>query len=719
VLRLPRALPRLSLLSILVALVPAVFALDAASAPPTVSRTLDDYRHFRTVAIDLTGRAPTREEIAATERADWNLDHWIDGHVTGPGYVERLTRIYMDLLRLEPNLTFSDPPAQLFRASIAGPDGKPMYVFYRGGQRRPREATDADFCLSPDETGLVIRPGAEAVGTPKKVPQKLLDQYTMLVKPWWLYKDYKSWTPSQLYGAGWPNPDPEYRPVEGLLSEPDGKPTTAVRVCKEEAQGMDVGHVYASGRKPPGAPAPAVKPGPGKPALPVNGKPGAPAPPVSGKPLAPAKVVAPGSTSQHALPNGAPAMPAPMGSMAAAAAPALAGTPSKFPGGRLKAAPVDSKYAMEHAGEAVECATRMGLDYAVDCGCGVGLERCEPSTGFNFDSPAFYYPNHMPLGPGMPLDEARQPASRWFPYWWSREAVRLLGDLFQEDRDFREILTGHRTFVNGPLSQFYRIVQRGNCCGPEANFGMKTEMEPLFDPKNVPPDLEPTDVGTWKMVADRGPHSAGLLTTPMFLQKYASARARGAVLYNVFMCKSFISDKAELLPSDEPNLTIRPGCATCHATLEPLAAYFARVEPASFVFLPEAEFPARNPTCKKDRNGHLNGPCNALYDVAFADDHGAMLRSAYSSPAHADETPAGAGRDITQTPEFAQCAVQQVTSSFLGRPISPDDDTLVRGLTSDFVKSGYRMRTLVKGIVRSDSYRKANNMSSTTWRGAP
>jgi hypothetical protein len=232
VLRLPRALPRLSLLSILVALVPAVFALDAASAPPTVSRTLDDYRHFRTVAIDLTGRAPTREEIAATERADWNLDHWIDGHVTGPGYVERLTRIYMDLLRLEPNLTFSDPPAQLFRASIAGPDGKPMYVFYRGGQRRPREATDADFCLSPDETGLVIRPGAEAVGTPKKVPQKLLDQYTMLVKPWWLYKDYKSWTPSQLYGAGWPNPDPEYRPVEGLLSEPDGKPTTAVRVCK-------------------------------------------------------------------------------------------------------------------------------------------------------------------------------------------------------------------------------------------------------------------------------------------------------------------------------------------------------------------------------------------------------------------------------------------------------------------------------------------------------
>jgi uncharacterized protein DUF1585 len=412
----------------------------------------------------------------------------------------------------------------------------------------------------------------------------------------------------------------------------------------------------------------------------------------------------------------------PMGAMPAMTAMAMAptgGAPAvRFPGGRLKAAPVDNKYALDHKGESVSCATRMGLDYAVDCGCGVGLERCEPSTGVNQDSPAFYYPSHMPLGPGLPLDEVRQSASRWYPYWWSREAVRFLGYLFQEDRDFREILTGHQTFVNGPLAQFYRVVQRGNCCGPEATFGMKEEAEPLFDPGKVPADLAPQDVGTWTLVPDRGPHAAGLLTTPMFLEKYASARARGAVLYNVFLCKSFLSDKAQLTPSDEPNLTVRPGCSTCHATLEPLAAYFARVEPSSFVFLPESLFPAKNPACKKDKQGRLNGPCNALYDVAFADDHGAMLRSSYASPAHADETPAGAGRDITAMPEFAQCAVQQVTTSFLGRAMTPDDQALVHALTDDFVKSGYRMRTLVKDIVRSDTYRKANNLSSTTWRGA-
>jgi hypothetical protein len=203
----------------------------------------------------------------------------------------------------------------------------------------------------------------------------------------------------------------------------------------------------------------------------------------------------------------------------------------------------------------------------------------------------------------------------------------------------------------------------------------------------------------------------------MFLEKYASARARGAVLYNAFLCKSFVADNQQLQPSTEPNLMIRPGCKTCHATLEPLAAYFARVEPGNFVFLPQAQFPVHSTTCKLDKNGKLNGNCNALYDAAFADAKGATLRSAYGSPEHADETPAGAGRDITKMPEFAQCAVQRVTSSFLGRPTTPDDDAMLAALTDAFVRSGYRMRALVKAIVHTDAYRKANNLSSTTWRG--
>ena len=161
----------------------------------------------------------------------------------------------------------------------------------------------------------------------------------------------------------------------------------------------------------------------------------------------------------------------------------------------------------------------------------------------------------------------------------------------------------------------------------------------------------------------------------------------------------------------------RPGCQTCHGTLEPLAAYFSRVEANSFVFLPQAQFPVQNPACKKDKNGKMNGPCTSLYDPAFADNQSATLRSAYGSPAHADATPAGAAADITKSPDFAACAVDRVTSSFLGRPTTPDDSALLTQLTQEFTKSGYKMRALVLAIMRSQDYLRSNNLSGDAWRG--
>jgi hypothetical protein len=635
------------LLALFVAATALPLALDARSAGPPAGRTLDDYRHFRITAIDLLGRMPTRDEIASFERPDFDFDRWIDGHLGGPAYVERLTRIYQDVLRLEPNQNFSVTPAQLYRQEIKGADGKPVFVYFRENQRRTRPETDGEFCLSPDETGLVVRARVQTTGTAKEVPAKVLSAYTVPVKPWWLYRDYRAPFPTQRFGTGeWPNPDPQYKPVDSLLKE-DGKDAIEVRVCREEAEGGANGHIYASGRTKP--------------------------PPKGDKP----------------------------------------------PGGRVRPLPLDRPYAVQHKGETVSCDSKLALDMSVDCGCGIGLERCIPGDNITGGA-AFFFPNHMPLGPSDPLDDARQSALRWFPYWWSREAVRFLDYLFDQDRDFREVLTGKETLVNGPLAQFYRTIQRGNCCGPEAAFGMLEETEPLFDPANVPQDLEPSDVSTWKLVANRGAHAAGLLTMPMFLEKYASARARGAALYNDFLCKSFIAENQQLMASTEPNLMVRPGCKTCHATLEPLAAYFARVEPGNFVFLPQAQFPVHDAACKLDKNGKLNGQCNALYDMAFVDaKQGATLRSAYGSPEHADQTPAGAGHDITAMPEFAQCAVQRVTSSFLGRAVTADDDALMQTLTAEFTKGGYRMRALVRAIVRSDAYRKSNNLSSTTWRGGP
>ena len=234
----------------------APFALDATTAdsapPPAATRTLEDYRHFRIAAIDLLGRMPTRDEIAAFERSDFDMDGWMDAQLGGAGYVERLTRIYMDALRLEPNVDFRSAPSELYRHDVLGPDGKPVTIYYREGQRRERPETDGEFCLSPEETGVVIRARQPDQGTPRKVSQKVPRPGDAC----WRSRGGSIATfappaPPSATGADGRIPIPEYKPVESLLTDAEGKPVVEIRVCREEAGVRDTGHVYASGRVQP------------------------------------------------------------------------------------------------------------------------------------------------------------------------------------------------------------------------------------------------------------------------------------------------------------------------------------------------------------------------------------------------------------------------------------------------------------------------------------
>jgi hypothetical protein len=292
-----------------------------------------------------------------------------------------------------------------------------------------------------------------------------------------------------------------------------------------------------------------------------------------------------------------------------------------------------------------------------------------------------------------------------------------MGRLFGEDRDFREVLTGRWSFVNGPLTEFYRSGARASCCGRERAFKMIDETDPLFLESALPKDLLPVDTTHWEMVEDRGARAAGLLTMPAFLAKYASQRARAAAVYQAFLCRSFVSDHVDLMPSTEPNLMIREGCSTCHATLEPLAAYFSRVEETNWIYLPEQQFPADNPVCKKNAQGKMPGFCEFFYDPAFSTRASGKLRGAYASAEHAERGPAGMAAEVTANPEFASCAVERVASSFLGRPVRDDDQKLVSELRATFVGHGYRVRSLVGALVRSNAYKSANDDAPDLRRG--
>jgi hypothetical protein len=604
------------------ALLAVAFARDGVA-----DRTLPDYRYFRALSIDLQGRPPTRDELAAFDRRDFDVEAWIDTHLTGSAYAERLTRIYLDALRLEVGSSFQFVPnaLQLRRETVLGPDGAPVYIYFRHGQRRVDAATDGDFCLTRDETGLAFPPNAAPLGFPVAVSQDVLDARTVVVKPWWLYADYRAALPSDHIAKDWATRFPSFVPIAGLLVEPDGKtPSTAVRVCKEEAQTAETGIVYASGR-------PAVKKGEPPPAR------------------------------RSTLPPG------------------------------------DSPFAKAMKGRAVSCLSGTGFQSSVQCGCGIGLERCMPASGPQFESAAFLLPTHTPMN--LAFDASPQPASSWEKLWWSQEARRFLAKIFGDDRDFRDVLESRATEVNGPLAQFYRFLSGATCCGPAADAGY-VEPEGVVDPAAVPAALVPEDTATWLPIADRGPHASGILTMPIFLVKYGSRRARAHVLYNAFLCNDFVAGAVELAPSDEPDLMKRSGCSTCHQTLEPMAAYFTRVAESDWTWLPPQLFPAAGCT-----RSPASGLCKQVYDPAFH-----MLRGAYASPAHAEAGPAGLAKEIAGAPEFAPCVVQTVAQSLLGRALEPEDDAWKARLVKTFVDGGYRMRALVRAIVTSPRYRAGNDV---------
>ncbi|MBA3538033.1 MAG: DUF1585 domain-containing protein [Deltaproteobacteria bacterium] len=214
-------------------------------------RTLPDYRYFRALSIDLVGRPPTLAELKAFEQPDFDLDRWLDARFADAPYVERVRRVYMDLLRLDlpPSVQFEPPAVMLHWTKIQDPSGKLIDLYFRYGQRRTDPLLDGQACFTEAEIGLKIPSSGPGIGTAKPVSQKLLDERTVVVKPWWLYADYRAATPQERASPEWITRFPGFELLLPLFVEPDGStPMTGIRVCKEEAQVAEQGRVFATGR---------------------------------------------------------------------------------------------------------------------------------------------------------------------------------------------------------------------------------------------------------------------------------------------------------------------------------------------------------------------------------------------------------------------------------------------------------------------------------------
>lgn len=601
------------------------------SQAATAEKTLLDYKYFRTLCIDLLGRMPTEQDLQEFERSDFNLESWIDTHLSGDTYADRLTRIYSDLLRPQTvSFQVGTNRNTLARILVKDDTGKDTWVYYRPGQRRARHAqvpktTDptypqwnnlvkAGFCLLESETGLKypdVNAALPPTGTAKPVDKAVLDQYTVVVKPWWLYSDYKSSSPADRYNATtWPARFPGYTLNNELLKESDTKTDTMqIRVCKEEAN-------------------------------------------------------------------------------------------------TVASAPMDTAPTTT-----LDCRTGYGVSNSQGCGCGPGLELCMPAANFLASQPraAFVSSRNTLLGVDDPTDAQAFEYRTWQSLWVAEEPQVFFYNLFLEDRDFREVVSAKYTYVNGPLAQFYKLSSRSNW--NDKDLGSTS----LPSPDAMPANLLPQDLMNWQKV-DAGSSSAGILTMPLFLFKYATRRSRAHAVYNMFLCRDFVAPAGLLLPpSKESDLMKREGCAACHQTLEPLSAYFARWVENDWSYLDPKLYPAQSDACKQV-GGKIPASCNTRYDNIFSTPTTGMLRGAYASVENTDLGAKGMGEYLTHRADFAPCVAQNVAESFLGRSLGTEDSALRDQMTTALVEGGYRVKPLVKVLLKSQQYRSANNLSSTVWR---
>ena len=143
--------------------------------------------------------------------------------------------------------------------------------------------------------------------------------------------------------------------------------------------------------------------------------------------------------------------------------------------------------------DGVDCATAEGSRHP-DCGCGPGLIRCAPDvTGIGRD---YYWESQ-----GDPVGAAL-----------TASLERLVLEVIRADRPYLDVFTSTELWVNGPLSWYLRHML------PWAG-------DTSVDPARVP-EIAFHEMDTWAP-ARMGPERAGVLTHPLFLQRFTRNRARG------------------------------------------------------------------------------------------------------------------------------------------------------------------------------------------------
>jgi len=279
-----------------------------------------------------------------------------------------------------------------------------------------------------------------------------------------------------------------------------------------------------------------------------------------------------------------------------------------------------------------------------------------------------------------------------------------------EDDSYLDLLIGQKAYVNGPLAHFWRHLRQ---------LPRFVRMVPVpLDLAQVPEDLSFVAAGDWREVRLDATH-AGVLTSPAYLLRFQTDRARANRFYNAFLCQPFQPPAGGIeIVADavDPDLQQRAGCKYCHAVLEPAAAHWGRFTEYGSGFLSSSFYPSVRDDCRRCA---LNGTgcsddCNRNYVTRAPTEAervwlGTFRPYVFRAAQHARNVEAGPRLLVLGSVvdgRLQRCVTRSTTEWLLGRPLAVDEEDLLDELVTGFEDDGFRYRALVKRIVTSDIYRR-------------
>lgn len=284
--------------------------------------------------------------------------------------------------------------------------------------------------------------------------------------------------------------------------------------------------------------------------------------------------------------------------------------------------------------------------------------------------------------------------------------------VIRDDISYLDLFTSRTAFVNGPLVHYWKY---------QTEVYQGVRLKPVPVPVEQLPDLHYSQTDEWHEI-QLGEEHAGILTSPLYLLRFQTGRARANRFFNAFMCQPFQPPANGIAADDEEaaytqDLQQRDGCDYCHALLEPSAAYWGRWTESGAGYLSPEEFPTESEECLTcaTTSALCSDDCSRYYVTSplstESDPYLGMLGSyEFRYEEHMDNPALGPKRLVTSAVadpagRLPACVSRTAASYLLGRELDTEEEAWLDELSAGFVSSGYSYSSLIREIVTSPVYR--------------